>query len=108
MAAAAERRSRGAWDGLNDPQNVYDNSEFFAGYSQMDRFGDAWTRALEQPMFLDLLPDPTGLGVLDLGCGAGQLSYYLADAGAAEVVAVDVSKTMLDLARDQRSHPSVS
>lgn len=74
----------------------------------MERFGDGWTRALEQPMFLDLLPDPTGLRVLDLGCGVGQLSYRLAHAGALEVVAIDVSSTMLDLARGERSHPRVS
>src|SRR5215467_11408881 len=63
---------------LSDPQNIYDRPEFFAGYSQMERFGEGWTRALEQPMFLEVLPDVTGLRVLDLGCGAGQLSLHLA------------------------------
>jgi len=93
---------------LSDPQNIYDRPEFFAGYSQMERFGEGWTRALEQPMFLEVLPDVTGLRVLDLGCGAGQLSLHLAQAGAAEVIAVDISTTMLELARAQRSHPRVS
>jgi 2-polyprenyl-3-methyl-5-hydroxy-6-metoxy-1,4-benzoquinol methylase len=46
--------------------------------------------------------------VLDLGCGAGQLSLHLAEAGAAEVIAMDISTTMLELARVQRSHPQVS
>lgn len=93
---------------MSEPQNIYDQPEFFAGYSQMERFGEGWTRALEQPVFLELLPDPTGLRVLDLGCGAGQLSHHLAQAGAAEVVGVDISETMLGLARTQRSHPRVS
>jgi 2-polyprenyl-3-methyl-5-hydroxy-6-metoxy-1,4-benzoquinol methylase len=93
---------------LTDPQNIYDQPDFFAGYSQMERFDEGWTRALEQPLFLELLPDPTGLRVLDLGCGAGQLSYHLAQAGAATVVAVDISETMLELARTKRSDPRVS
>ena len=93
---------------MSDPQNIYDEAEFFAGYSQMERFGEGWTRALEQPMFLELLPDATGLRVLDLGCGAGQLSFQLAQAGAANVIAIDISRTMLDLARRERNHPRVS
>jgi SAM-dependent methyltransferase len=93
---------------LSDPQNVYDNPEFLAGYSQMERFGAGWNRALEQPIFLSLLPDVRGLRVLDLGCGLGQLSYHIASAGAAGVVAVDVSETMLQLARNERSHPRVT
>jgi SAM-dependent methyltransferase len=48
------------------------------------------------------------LRVLDLGCGLGQLSYHIATAGAAEVVGVDISQTMLERARSERSHPRVS
>jgi SAM-dependent methyltransferase len=92
---------------VSDLQNVYDNPEFFAGYSQMERFDAGWTRALEQPIFLNMLPDVRGLRVLDLGCGLGQLSYHIANAGAAEVFAVDISRTMLELARRERSHPRV-
>jgi SAM-dependent methyltransferase len=88
-------------------QNIYDEPEFFAGYSQMERFGAGWTNAVEQPLFLELLPDPTGLRVLDLGCGAGQLSYHLAVSGAAGVVAIDVSQTMLGLAQAERAHSRV-
>jgi len=91
-----------------DPQNVYDDPEFFAGYSTMERFGDGWVHAAERPDFLRLLPGAAGLRVLDLGCGAGQLSRYLADAGAAEVVGVDVSERMLEVARTQYAHPRVT
>jgi SAM-dependent methyltransferase len=93
---------------LSEHQNIYDEPAFFAGYSQMERFGDGWTRAVEQPLFLELLPDPAGLRVLDLGCGAGQLSYHLAVSGAAEVVAIDLSETMLRLAQTERAHPRVA
>jgi 2-polyprenyl-3-methyl-5-hydroxy-6-metoxy-1,4-benzoquinol methylase len=94
---------------LTEQQNVYDQPEFFAGYSQMERFGSGWTNALEQPLFLDLLPNVIrGMRVLDLGCGAGQLSYHLAESGAAEVVGVDISETMLGIARAERAHPNLS
>jgi SAM-dependent methyltransferase len=92
---------------VSEQQNIYDEPEFFAGYSRMERFGAGWTKAVEQPMYLDLVPEPAGLRVLDLGCGAGQLSYHLAQSGAAEVVAVDISRRMLGIAQAERAHPHV-
>lgn len=92
---------------MNSPQNIYDDPRFFAGYSTLDRFGPGWQHALEQPIFLQLLPPLDGLRVLDLGCGAGQLSYHIAQSGAAEVIGVDVSETMLALARAERSHAHI-
>jgi SAM-dependent methyltransferase len=91
-----------------DPQNVYDDPAFFAGYSTLERFGAGWTRAVEHADLLALLPAMDGRRVLDLGCGAGQLARHLADAGAAEVVAVDVSERMLALARAEWAHPRVT
>jgi SAM-dependent methyltransferase len=90
------------------PQNIYDDPQFFAGYSTMERFGAGWQRASEQPIFLGLLPEVAGRRVVDLGCGAGQLAFHLAEAGAAEVVGVDVSERMLAVARRDRAHPRVS
>ena len=50
---------------------------------------------------LDWLPeDMTGARVLDAGCGAGQLSVEAARRGA-DVVGIDLSKTLLDLARQR-------
>ena len=45
-----------------------------------------------------LLPDVAGARVLDIGCGQGQMSRYLAGLGA-DVTGVDVSAAMLDRAR---------
>jgi SAM-dependent methyltransferase len=46
----------------------------------------------------DLLPAMTGERVLDVACGQGRMSRYLARLGA-EVVGVDISAAMLDKAR---------
>jgi SAM-dependent methyltransferase len=90
------------------PQNIYDDPDFFAGYSKLERFGAGWTRAYEQPSFLRLLPDVAGSRVLDLGCGVGQLAQYLAQQGAAEVIGVDLSEQMLAVARAEWSHPNLA
>src|SRR5947207_1079618 len=88
-----------------EPQNIYDDPRFFAGYSTLERFGAGWKRAMEHAHLLALLPSAHGRRVLDLGCGAGQLSQHLAKGGATEVIGVDVSERMLGLARAEFSHP---
>lgn len=90
-----------------EPQNIYDDARFFAGYSSLERFGAGWQRAVEHADLLALLPHVIGRRVLDLGCGAGQLAHCLATRGAAEVVGIDVSERMLALARAEWAHPHV-
>src|SRR5947207_538870 len=80
---------------VGEPQNIYDDPKFFAGYSTLERFGAGWNRAMEHAELLGLLPDVGGRRVLDLGCGGGQLAHHLATRGAAEVTGVDVSERML-------------
>jgi ubiquinone/menaquinone biosynthesis C-methylase UbiE len=91
-----------------DPQNIYDDPDFFAGYSRLERFGTGWTRAMEHAELLALLPDTHARRILDLGCGAGQLAHHLAVRGAAEVVGVDVSERMLAMARSEFAHPRIT
>jgi SAM-dependent methyltransferase len=91
-----------------EPQNIYDDPGFFAGYSTLERFGAGWEGAAERADLLGLLPDVRGRRVLDLGCGAGQLARHLAEAGAAEVLGIDVSERMLALARAEWAHPRVT
>jgi malonyl-CoA O-methyltransferase len=54
--------------------------------------------ALEEPVVREALGEVRGLAILDLGCGTGRHSLWLARAGAA-VTAVDFSAGMLDEAR---------
>jgi SAM-dependent methyltransferase len=92
----------------HEPQNIYDDPAFFAGYATLERFGAGWERAAEHGDLLALLPDVAGRRVLDLGCGAGQLARHLATNGAADVLAIDVSERMLALARAGWAHPRVT
>lgn len=46
--------------------------------------------------------------VLDYGCGPGKVTLRLAEAHDVDVVGVDISARMLEVAREVRSHPRVS
>lgn len=92
----------------DEPQNIYDDARFFDGYSRLERYTRPFGTAYEHPAFLQRLPSIAGARVLDLGCGAGQLTLHLAEAGAAEVIGVDLSEWMLADAQRLRSHPTVT
>jgi SAM-dependent methyltransferase len=53
----------------------------------------------EVPTFLDALGDVTGNQVLDLACGSGFLTRLISAHGAARVVGVDSSASMIKLGR---------
>ncbi|MBP7567337.1 MAG: class I SAM-dependent methyltransferase [Burkholderiaceae bacterium] len=82
------------------PQNVYDDPQFFEGYRRLREDGPALNEALEQPALDSLLPPSlAGLRVLDVGCGFGGFARHACVAGAAQVVGVDISSRMLEVAR---------
>src|SRR5687768_2819173 len=58
----------------------------------------------ERPATLSLMPEVKGKRVLDAGCGPGIYSEWLIEHGA-EVVAVDASPKMIELAK-QRLGPT--
>jgi SAM-dependent methyltransferase len=82
-------------------QNIYDDPTFFAKYKAMRESAAELNQVLEQPAVRSLLPELNGKTVLDLGCGTGILSRYLVRHGAKQVVGVDISKKMLETARQQ-------
>ncbi|MQY33996.1 Ubiquinone biosynthesis O-methyltransferase [Streptomyces sp. RB17] len=55
----------------------------------------------DRPAMLRLAGDVTGLRVLDLGCGAGHYAADLLTRGAAQVVGVDGSESLLHSARER-------
>jgi malonyl-CoA O-methyltransferase len=56
--------------------------------------------ALEEPLVRELLGDVRGLEILDVGCGTGRHSIWMAAAGA-RVSAIDFSSGMLEQAREK-------
>src|SRR5271168_4896129 len=52
---------------------------------------------------LKLIGDVKGKRVLDVACGEGHFTRMVRNAGAAEVLGVDISERMIDLAREQEA-----
>lgn len=88
-------------------QNVYDNQAFFAGYSQLDRSINGLDGAAEWPALRAMLPDPRGLGIVDLGCGFGWFCRWARHRGASHVLGLDVSEKMLERARAETSDAAI-
>ena len=88
-------------------QNIYDNEEFFAGYSELRSRELNSNNMLEQPAMKELLPELTGKSVLDLGCGYGANCVGFIKNGASCVVGVDISQNMLSAAKKNYAHKNI-
>jgi SAM-dependent methyltransferase len=80
-------------------QNVYDQPNFFDGYSQLPRSLRGLAGAPEWPTLRSMLPDIAGRRVVDLGCGFGWFCRWAREHGAAQVLGLDLSEKMLERAR---------
>ncbi|MBN9280031.1 MAG: methyltransferase domain-containing protein [Hyphomicrobium sp.] len=80
-------------------QNIYDDPEFFAGYSRLPRSVGGLPSAPEWPRLQAMLPDVRGLRIVDLGCGFGWFCRWARENGAADVLGIDLSENMLARAR---------
>ena len=89
-------------------QNIYDDPDFFAGYSQLPRQIKGLEGAPEWPAIRALLPDLTGKDVADLGCGFGWASRWFREQGAASVLGLDLSHNMIDRARADTEDEAVT
>ena len=89
-------------------QNVYDDQEFFEGYSRLPRSVEGLDGAPEWPTLRALLPELCGLNVLDLGCGFGWFCRWARQQGAAQILGIDVSEKMLAQARAATDDAAIS
>jgi SAM-dependent methyltransferase len=87
-------------------QNIYDNEEFFAGYSKLPRSERGLLGAPEWPSLRAMLPEIAGLRVLDLGCGFGWFCRRAQEQSALSVTGIDVSEKMLARAKAE-SDPAI-
>src|SRR4029453_19534654 len=90
------------------PPNIYDDPEFFAGYSQLRRSREGLAGAPEWPALRSMLPPLEGARVLDLGCGFGAFARWARGMGAASVLGIDQSENMLARAHAQTQDPGVT
>lgn len=88
-------------------ENKYDDPEFFQKYSQMGRSKEGLKGAGEWYMLREMFPDFWGKKVLDLGCGYGWHCQYAAERGAGYVLGTDISRKMLDTARQKNNHVNI-
>lgn len=89
-------------------QNIYDNPEFFEGYSRMRRSVEGLAGAGEWPALRAMLPELQGFNVLDLGCGFGWFCRWAREQGASRVIGVDVSNNMLARARSMTPDETIT
>jgi ubiquinone/menaquinone biosynthesis C-methylase UbiE len=89
------------------PQNIYDQTDFFLGYSRLQRSVLGLAGAPEWPALRAMLPPLSGLRVLDLGCGFGAFARWAREAGAVSVLGVDLSENMLARARAETHDAAV-
>ena len=92
--------ARVLWRTRMAPQNIYDDPEFFAGYSRLPRSEHGLRVVYEWAAFQRLLQASfVNKRVLDLGCGLGYFAREARARGAKSVVGVDLSERMLEEAR---------
>ena len=88
-------------------QNIYDNKDFFYGYSQLDRSISGLSGAPEWPSIVKILPNMENLNVIDLGCGYGWFCRYARQKNASHVLGLDISERMLKKAREMTSDSAI-
>ena len=88
-------------------QNIYDNPEFFSGYTQYPRQVIGLDGATEWPTVRAMLPPLQGKRVADLGCGFGWASRWMRAQGAASVQGFDLSEKMIARAHELLDNPEI-
>jgi ubiquinone/menaquinone biosynthesis C-methylase UbiE len=54
----------------------------------------------EKPAMYALLPDLQGKSAISIGCGSGEDAHYLKAQGAEQVVGIDISSSLIDIAKN--------
>ncbi len=88
-------------------ENKYDDEQFFLKYSNMLRSKEGLKGAGEWPELKKILPDFKNKKVLDLGCGYGWHCKYAVENGASYVLGTDISKKMLETAKQKNKHKNI-
>ncbi len=88
-------------------QNIYDNQDFFDGYKKLRGNPSAANDVVEKPALFSLAPDLHNKSVLDIGCGYGENCIQFLKLGAIEVMGLDISEKMLEIAKNENASPDI-
>lgn len=88
-------------------QNIYDNEKFFSGYKKIRDNKVNANNLFEIPALFSMMPELKGKSVLDLGCGFGEHCKQFVNFGAENVVGIDISEKMLEVARAENSDAKI-
>lgn len=89
-------------------QNVYDNEVFFEGYKSIRNSKVNANNLFEIPALFSMMPNLNEKKVLDLGCGFGEHCKRFVDCGASKVIGIDISKKMLEVAREENCSSKIT
>lgn len=95
------KKRPGEWPELAEETRKIWNDNAEAWHERMGERGNDFHSELILPAFDRLLPISPGAEVLDIGCGNGVVSRYLANRGA-RVTGIDASTDLIDYARTYR------
>ena len=91
---------------MQEAQNIFDDPVFFDSYMEL-RSEENFNDLLEQPAMGALLPPLEGRRVLDIGCGFGRNCMDFVQRGASEVLGIDISSKMLNIAMKENPAPEI-
>ncbi len=91
---------------MQEAQNIFDDPVFFYSYMEL-RSEENFNDLLEQPSMGALLPPLEGRRVLDIGCGFGRNCMDFVQRGASEVLGIDISSKMLNIAMKENPAPEI-
>ncbi|KAI8644603.1 S-adenosyl-L-methionine-dependent methyltransferase [Parasitella parasitica] len=93
---------------MSQRSNEYDNPRFFEKYKEMARSKDGLAGAGEWHELEKMFPVFQDKRVLDLGCGYGWHCVYAAEHGSRQVVGIDSSVKMIQVAKSKTNSPVIS
>lgn len=77
-------------------KNWDDMSYYYEAFTEGE---NSFSQAIEMPIVDKMLPSLNNKKVLDLGCGTGRFTFEFERQGPSKIIGIDLSETMLDIAR---------
>lgn len=84
---------------MNDIKRDWDSMA--QAYEEFNNAKDSYSYNIEWPCIRKLLPDLKGKTVVDLGCGTGIFTFLLEQDNPLEIIGIDLSEEMLQIAKDK-------